>query len=130
MANVWFDKYPTVPRRGSPLETVFVLVHLQRTQQQLLATRALVQSTLPAGKAADPAIQAFEMYCDTMMPFLEKAANIEEDEARKFLKEFVKHPIRIDKRDIYKKQIEMLKRAPKGPPTMKPFKLTPKIAGV
>lgn len=129
LANIWFDKYPGVPRRGSPLETVFILLHLQRTQQQLLATRALVQSTLPAGKAADPAIRAFEMYCDTMLPFLEKAAETEQDDARKFLEEFVKHPVRIDKTDLNKRKVEILTRG-RSAPGIKSFKLTPKIAGV
>ena len=126
LAGMWYDKFHGTPPRGSPMETVFLLVYLQRQEAQLLSTRAIVQSTLPEGKAAsDPAIAAYQKYCDAMFPFLDRASNTDEDAARARLLEFVKHPARIALHPIYKAQAENAKRVA----TLKRFRLQPKIPG-
>jgi hypothetical protein len=126
LTGMWYDKFAGLPPRGSPLETVFLLVYLQRQEAQLLATRALVQSTLPEGKeASDPAIAAYQKYCDAMFPFMERAANRGKDDERKLLAEFVKHRARILLHPIYKAQAENAKRVA----VLKRFRLQPKIPG-
>jgi phage/plasmid-associated DNA primase len=126
---VWYDKFPGMPPRGSPLETVFILIKLQRQQSELLSTRALVQSLVALnteGKAAvDPAIEAFQKYCDTMFPFLENAADSEKTMAHKRLMEFVKRPARIALHPIYKQQAERAKTLA----AQRRFRLTPKMPG-
>ncbi len=120
---MWYDKFDGVPQRGSPLETVFILVHLQRQQAQLLATRALVQSTLPPEKeASDPAVKAFQSYCDVMFPYMERAGDMDRDQERKRLAEFVKHRMKISLHPIYKAQAEQAKRMS----VLKRFRLRPK----
>lgn len=126
LAGMWYDKFRGLPPRGSPLETVFLLVYLQRQEAQLLSTRALVQSTLPEGKeASDPAIAAYQKYCDAMFPFMERAANADKDAERKKLLEFIKHRAKISLHPIYKAQAENAKRMA----TLKRFRLQPKIPG-
>lgn len=72
-----------------------MLVHLQRAEADLHATRALIQSTLPEGKAGDAAIKAFQAYCAHQIPFLERAQNMEQEEARAKLDAFIKNPVRF-----------------------------------
>lgn len=96
---MWYDKYPSVPLRGSPLETVFVAIHLQRMEANLLATRSLVRGQFAllakSPEAAKEAFDAFQLYADTMFPFLEKAARTTTtDQVR--LAEHVKYPIEIN----------------------------------
>lgn len=93
LANLWYDTCPRMPERGSPFETLLMLVQLQRAKAALYSTRALVQSTLPEGKAADAAIKAFQTYCDLQLPFLERAANADVEEAKALLEQFVRHPL-------------------------------------
>lgn len=100
-----------------------MLVSLQRQQQALLATRALVQSTLPEGKAADPAIKAFQVYYDAQMPFMERAANADKEAEREALLDFVKHPVRIPLAPIYQAQAESAKRLTR----LRRFLLKPKV---
>jgi hypothetical protein len=108
---MWYDKYPGMPPRNSPLESLFTLVYLQRQEAQLLSTRALVQVSMPTHQEAqDPAIKAFQKYCDTMFPFLDRASNQEEEQARAQLREFVKRPARIQLRPVWKAQAEHAKR--------------------
>lgn len=128
LASMWYDKYPGLPRRGSPLETLFVLVRLQRTQAEILSTRALVQSIvgLHEEKATqDPAIAAYQEFCDKMLPFLDRAVDNESEEARKRLADFVKSPARINLNPVYKQQAEHAKKMA----TLKRFKLQPKLPG-
>lgn len=111
LANVWYDQYRGIPRHGSPLESLFMLVLLQRQFAQLLSTRALVQATLPDEKeAADPAIAAFQKYHDTMFPFLDRIGDPDKEEQRKRLEEFVRRPARIDLKPIWRRTVETAKR--------------------
>lgn len=84
-----------MPERGSPFETLLMLVQLQRAKASLYSTRALVQSTLPEGKAADAAIKAFQTYCDLQLPFLERAQNADAEDAKAALEAFVRHPLKF-----------------------------------
>jgi hypothetical protein len=97
---MWYDKYPGVPDRGSPLETLFVLITLQRKDVELMATRALVLGSLAQllkdQAAAKDAIEGYRAYTDVMFPFLARAADQEKERERQQLLEHVKHPMRID----------------------------------
>jgi len=98
---MWYDKYPGVPPRGSPLETAFVFVSMKRQMAQVMGIRALVQSTLPEDKeSSDPAVKAFQAYCDAAMPAT-STKETEVDVAKKRLMEFVKHPVSIDLKPIW-----------------------------
>jgi hypothetical protein len=124
LANMWYDKFDGMPPRGSPLESLFILVYLQRQEAHLLATRAIVQSTIPEGSAAKPAIEAFQKYCDTMFPFIKKAET--EDEHHQRLAEFIKHRAKIDLRPIYKAQADSAKQTS----IHKMMRIKPSIPGV
>jgi hypothetical protein len=104
-----YDKYHGVPTANSPLESLFILVYLQRQESDLLATRALVSATL-ADEERKEAVEAFEAYCEKMFPFWKRASNLEADEERKALLELVKRPIRINLSEVYRNQAEALKR--------------------
>ena len=93
------------------METLFTLVFLERRRAELLSTRALVQVSMPAHKEnQDPAIEAFEKYCDVMFPFMERAAKKEEEDARAALKKFVSKRVRFSLFPIAKQQAEQAKR--------------------
>lgn len=97
MANLWYEKYPGPPDRGSPLETVLRLVALERKIEEIMATRALVLGAMADDtRGAKEAIKAYQEYCDTMFPFLEKAAELDKDKDRARLLEHVRRPMRID----------------------------------
>ena len=119
-----YDKYPSLPPVGSPLESLFLLVFLQRQEANLLSTRALVQSTLPEGKAAQPAIEAYQKYVDRMFPFIESASK--ESEIHTKLREFVKHKAKIDLRPIMAAQAETARNNA----VLRHSKLKPRIPGV
>jgi hypothetical protein len=125
---MWYDKFVGIPPKGSPLETIFVLVRLERSQSQLLETRALIQSIVglhESRKTQDPAIEAFNEYCAKMFPFLDRAMNTEKEEAHRRLMEFVKAPAKIALHPVYKQQAEHAKKMA----TLKRFKLSPKAPG-
>lgn len=125
---MWYDKFDGLPPRGSPLETIFVMVRLERQQAQLLETRALIQSVVglhESKKTQDPAIEAFQEYCNKMFPFLDRALNTEKEEAHRRLMDFVKAPAKIALHPIYKQQAEHAKHMA----TLKRFKLQPKSPG-
>lgn len=126
---MWYDKFAGVPPRGSLLETIFVLVYLHRQNASMLSTRAVVQSLvgLHENRATqDPAVQAFEDYCNKMFPFLDKAMDTEKEASIKRLVEFTKHPAKIALSPVYKQQAEHAKRMA----TLRRFKLRPKMPGI
>lgn len=128
LANMWYDKFDGLPPRGSPLETIFVMVRLERQQAQLLETRAMIQSVVglhESKKTQDPAIAAFQEYCNKMFPFLDRALNTEKEEAVARLNDFVKAPAKIALHPIYKQQAEHAKKMA----TLKRFRLQPKMPG-
>ena len=100
---MWYDKYPGVPKRGSPLETLFVLIHVARRDAELLATSSMVRAQFAlltrSSETAKSAIEAFQNYADTMMPFLDKARNTSVDDHRRLL-DHVRSPMRIDMQSI------------------------------
>jgi hypothetical protein len=120
---MWYDKYPSLPPGGSPLESLFLLVFLQRQEANLLSTRALVQSTLPEGKAAQPAIEAYQKYVDRMFPFIESASK--ESEMHTKLREFVKQKAVIDLRPIMAAQAQTARNNA----VLRQSKLKPSIPG-
>jgi hypothetical protein len=99
LANVWYDKYPGVPTRGSPLETLFLFVSIQRKEAELLATRSLVRGQFAvlakSPETAKSAYDAYQAYADAMFPFLEQAANTTTDDHSRLM-EHVKYPMQID----------------------------------
>jgi hypothetical protein len=104
---MWFDKYPGVPPRGSPLETVFLLVHLGRKEAEMLSTRALVRGQFAAmarsESSAKTAYEAYVAYEEAMFPFIEQATNtFNQDHQR--LMEHVAHPMQIDVASIMKER--------------------------
>lgn len=110
-ANLWYDQFRGIPEHGSPLESVLLLVFLDRQHAQLLQTRALVQTQVLAldNKAhQDSAIQAFQQYADTMYSFLRKAEDTKpganKDHER--LLRFVAKPVTIDLRPVWKAKIQ------------------------
>lgn len=128
LANMWYDKFHGLPPRGSPLETIFLMVMVQRRSAQLLETRALVQSIVglhESKKTQDPAIEAFEQYCAKMFPVLTRALDSDKEKARTRLSEFVKYRAKIAMHPIYKQQAEHAKKMA----TLKRFKLQPKAPG-
>lgn len=99
-----YDKHVGAPEKGTLLESVFVLIFLQRQEEQLLATRALVQATL-SKEETKPAIEAFEMYCAHMFPFLAEA-KLGNPDQREALKAFAKTVAKINLRSVYKQQAD------------------------
>jgi len=97
LATLWYEKYPGVPDRGSPLETLFRLIALERKVEDMLATRALVLGAMADDtRGAKEAIKAYGEYCDAMFPFLERASEFDQDRDRQRLLEHVKRPMQID----------------------------------
>lgn len=92
-----------MPPRGSPLETLFVFVAIQRKEAELLATRSLVRGQFAllakSPDAAKAALEAYQNYADTMFPFLERAANTSVDDHQRLL-DHVRSPMSIDVRLI------------------------------
>jgi hypothetical protein len=121
---MWYDKYDGLPPRGSPLESLFLLVFLQRQEATLLSARALVQSTLPEGKAGKAAIDAFQKYADTMFPFIKSASK--ETDMHERLREFVKHPVKIDLRPIRAAAADHAKQNA----ALKHSRLKPQVPGI
>ncbi len=131
LANMWYDKFVGIPPRGSLLEMVFVLVHIERHQTSLLQTRATVQSIIglhEKRETQDPAIKAFAAYAEKMFPFLEKAGKVEEDEQYKRLRDFTKHAARIDLRPVYQAKADAAKQAAQAS-NRRNFRLRPKLPG-
>ncbi len=111
LANIWYDQNRGIPQHGSPLESLFLLVLIQRQQAQLLSTRALVQTSMPDEKAAaDPAIEAYQKYHDAMFPFLDRIGDPDTEAQRKRLEKFVKHNARIDLKPYWRRQAKAAKR--------------------
>jgi hypothetical protein len=107
---MWYDKYPGVPPRGSPLETLFVLVNQERLAADLLATKALVLSALSdTGEEAKNAIKSFQSYADAMFPFLEAASDVDANAHRQKLLDHVKYPLRIDLASVKKERADKAK---------------------
>lgn len=110
MSGMWYDRFQGLPPRGSLLESIFLLVFLSRQEAHLLATRAIVQSTLPEGGAAKPAIEAYQKYCDRMFPHIERAGDVEKEDQHKRLAEFVKTRASIALAPILKAQADQHKK--------------------
>jgi hypothetical protein len=128
VANMWYDKFVGLPPRGSLLESIMVLVRVERQRAQMMETRAIVQSIVglhESKKTQDPAVQAFQEYCAKMEPQLDGIVKGEKQAAIDALKEFVKRPAKIDLHPIYKQRAEHAKRMA----TVKRFRLKPKSPG-
>lgn len=107
-----YDKHVGPADPDTPLETIFMLVWLQRQQQQLMATQALI-AAVRAGdtkEANEAVIKAFDEYCEKMFPFFQRATDTKLDEQKKALQEFVQKPLRIKMSDIYASQARTLKK--------------------
>lgn len=106
---MWYAKYPGVPPRGSPLETLFLLVHLGQKEAELLATRTLVRgqfaSLAKSPESAQAAFDAYQSYADSMFPFLEQAANTTTTDHMRLM-EHIKSPMEIDIRSIRKERAQ------------------------
>lgn len=108
---MWYDKYPGTPPRGSPLETLFVLVQLQRREADLLATKAQVLGSMAdSNEETKNVIASFKGYCDAMFPFLEAAGKMDEAKLKERLFEHSKQVLRIDVAGIRKDRAAEAKR--------------------
>lgn len=125
MSGMWYDRFSGLPPRGSLLESVFLLVFLSRQEAHLLATRAIVQSTLPEGGAAKPAIEAYQKYCDRMFPYIERAGDMDKEDQRKRLAEFVKKRASISLAPVLKAQADQQKKIS----AMRAFRIKPRYPG-
>lgn len=76
-------------------------------------------------EAQDPAIEAFQKYCDNMFPFLERASNLDKEQERAALLDFVKRPARISLKPIWKAQAEQARKVA----TYKKFSVRPQVPG-
>lgn len=106
------------------MESLFTLVYVNRQNAALLATRAVVVSTLPEGSAGKPAIEAFHKYADRMFPFMDRVgekASLDHER----LKEFVKYKAKVSIKDVIEAQAaaghrlaarKMARLRPKPPP--------------
>ena len=115
-----YDKYKGVPRANSPLESLFILVYVQRQEAQLLQTQAIVHAVLQSeGDERKEAVETFDKYCERMFPFWKKAVDKEADEERKALMDLVKKPLRIRLPEVFKMQAAALEqrraRSPSAP---------------
>jgi len=125
---MWYDRFSGIPPRHSPLETIFTLIMLERQRSRLLETRAMVQSIVgmhESKKTQDPAIAAFQEYCDNMFPFIDKAKNGAKDEIHQILAKFVSQRAKINLTPIYKAKAEHAKQMVSA----QQFKLRPKPPG-
>lgn len=108
---MWYDKYPGAPPRGSPLETLFVLVQLQRREAELLSTKALVLGSMAdSNEETKNVVTSFRAYCDSMFPFLEEAGKLDEANLKARLLEHSRRPLKIDIAGIKKERAAEAKR--------------------
>jgi hypothetical protein len=125
LSGMWYDRFQGLPPRGSLLESIFLLVFLSRQEAHLLATRAIVQSTLPEGSAAKPAIEAYQKYCDRMFPHIERAGDMDKEQQRERLAAFVKKKATISLAPVLKAQADQQKKIA----AFKQFRLKPRYPG-
>lgn len=96
---MWYDKYPAVPKRDSPLETLFILVHVARRDAEFLSTSAQVRIALAAYNKSDDtakrALEAFEKYADTLLPFLGLTALTSASDNERLM-QHIQYPMEID----------------------------------
>lgn len=99
-----YDCAAEPPPAGSPLETTFMLVKIQRQQAELLSTKATVMGLLALiskdAEGAKQAIESFKKYSDAMFPFLELATDLDRGKDMQRLLQHVKHPIAINVAEI------------------------------
>lgn len=126
LGNVWYDKHDGPPPQKSPLESLFILIALRRMETNLLATRALVHASLTSESHFDPTVKAYKEYADKLLPFLSKAQDIEKQKEVDALLRFSKTKVQINKKALYKKQAEQLKRGE----AHNRFKLKPRMPGL
>ncbi len=100
---MWYDQFRGVPKRNSPLETLFVLVHLARRDAELLATSAQVRIALAnftkSAETAQRALDTYERYAQTLMPFLDAARRSTATDHQRLM-EHIQHPMEIDIQSI------------------------------
>lgn len=126
LANVWYDKHEGPPPQKSPLESLFMLIALRRMEVELLATRALVHASMTSESQVDPTVKAYKEYADKLLPFLATAQDLEQQRERDALLRFSKTKVAINKKALYKKQAEQLRRGD----AHSRFKLKPRMPGL
>ncbi len=107
---MWYDKYPGVPTRGSPLEAVFVMIMKQRREAELLATRALVlgsaAQTVKDQSALKEALEGYTTYFNAMFPHLAETKDDQKQVMRDALEQHIRHPMRIDVASVRKQRAD------------------------
>lgn len=126
LSNVWYDKHEGPPPQNSPLESLFILIALRRMEAELLATRALVHASLTADSHIDPTVKAYQEYADKLLPFLATAQDLERQKEREALLRFSKTKVSINKKMLYQKQAEHLRRGD----AHQRFTLKPRMPGL
>lgn len=104
-----------------------MLVALRRMEADLLATRALVHSTITQ-ESLKPAVKAYTEYADKVLPFLAAAQDMDRVKEREALLKFVKQKLKIDKKYVYRKQAAQL--AARGVGMGSKFKLRSRAPGL
>jgi hypothetical protein len=110
--NMLYDKHVGYPELDSPLETLFMMVWLQRQQQQLLSMQAMI-AAIRAGdsdEANEAVIKAFDDFCEKMFPFYARATESKIEKQKQALQDFIKKPLRIKMADIYAAKTSTLKK--------------------
>ncbi len=126
LANVWYDMHEGPPAQHTPLESLFILIALRRMEAELLATRAIVHASLTNESNVDPIVKAYKEYADKALPFLSGAQDLEKQKEVEALLRFSKTKVSINKKALYKKQAEQLKRGD----AHSRFKLKPRMPGL
>lgn len=103
-----------------------MILVLRRMETELLATRALVHASMTAESNVDPTIKAYKEYTDLALPFLAGAQDLEKQKEIEALLRFSKVKVGINKKMLYQKQADQLKR---GEASSR-FKLKPKMPGL
>ena len=117
-SNMWYDTCRTIPEHGTPLESVLLLVFLERQHAALLHTRTLVQAQMANIEEKDQqeAVQkAYQELSDSLFSFLGKketegGTKKSSDDDYKRLMKHVTHPLKIDLRPVAKGRIQQTMR--------------------
>jgi hypothetical protein len=115
-SNMWYDTCRTIPEHGTPLESVLLLVFLERQHAALLHTRTLVQAQMAniEEKEQQEVVQkAYQDLSDSLFSFLsnkEGETKKSSDADYQRLMKHVAHPLKIDLRPVAKGRIQQTMR--------------------
>lgn len=118
-----YDKYPGVPPRGSPLESILVVVANRRQDAMARGVTALI-----LGKDSEKSADAFQDFLSSMFPYLQDVEDQQKDEAKEALMDLVGKKIQIDTSQIGRPERSGSKQVSRA--ATERFRIQPKIPGV